>query len=88
MKLIKENENKAVITTKYIVENQSIITSVYYDEDGDWQFLGDEDITEEDAFVVSVKQILDIDPTLKNIPEIQLGQTIVRTNKNSLWQTV
>ena len=86
MELIKEAENKAVITTKYIVENQSTITSIYYDEDGDWQFFGDEDVTEKDAFVVSIKQILNIDPTLKNIPEIQPGQTIIRSNKNSLWQ--
>ena len=85
MKLIREPENKAVITTKYVVENNSTITSVHYDEDGDWQFFGNEYITEDDAVVVSVKQILNIDATLNDIPEIHRGQIAIRTNKNSLW---
>jgi hypothetical protein len=38
MKINNEPENKAVITTKFVVENNSTIVSVFYDEDGDWQF--------------------------------------------------
>lgn len=42
MKITEENKNKSAITTKYVVNNNSIIVSVFYDEDGDWQFLGEE----------------------------------------------
>jgi hypothetical protein len=86
MKLINEPEGKAIITTKYVVENNSTIISIYYDEDGDWQFFGSEDVTEKDAFIISVKQILNIDRTLKYMPDIKPGQTIIRKNINSPWK--
>jgi hypothetical protein len=88
MKLIKESENKAVITTRFVVENNSTITYVSYDDDGDWQFFGNEDITENDALVISIKQILDIDQSLKDIPEIQEGQNVTRNDINSPWQII
>lgn len=85
MKLIEEPKNKAVITTRFVV-NGSIITFVSLDEDGDWQFFGDEDITENDAMVISIEQILKIDDTLAYIPDMRKGQSAFRLNKNSPWQ--
>lgn len=86
MKITEENKNKACITTKYVMHDNSLIVSVYYDEDGDWQFLGNEDIMEEDAFVLSVGQIIEHDPTLKNLPDLKIGQTAYRNSINSQWQ--
>lgn len=39
MKIIEESKTKSAITTKYVVNNNSIIVSVFYDEDGDCNFL-------------------------------------------------
>jgi hypothetical protein len=86
MKLVEEIKNKTVITTKYVVNNNSPIISVFYDEDGDWQFFGEEEVGEEDAYIVSVQQILEIDKTLANIPNLSKGQSAFRTDKKSLWE--
>jgi len=86
MKLAEEIKNKAVITTKYVVNNNSPILSVFYDEDGDWQFFGEEEVGEEDACVISVEQILEIDKTLANMPSLSEGQSAFRSDKESLWK--
>ena len=86
MKLIEEPKNKAAITTRFVVKEGSVITFVSLDEDGDWQFLGDEDVEEKDAFIISIEQILEMDKTLKNIPELQKGQSAFRINLDSPWQ--
>jgi hypothetical protein len=86
MKLIAEEKLKEVITTKYVVENNSPIISVFYDEDGDWQFFGDEECSEEDALVISIQQILDIDKTLVNLPDMEKGHKAYRINKKSKWE--
>lgn len=88
MKINNEPENKVVITTNFVVENNSTIVSVFYDEDGDWQFFGNEDVSEENAFLISVKQILSIDSTLNTLPNIRKGQTVIRNNINSPWEII
>lgn len=85
MKIIEENKNKSAITTKYVVNNNSIIVSVFYDEDGDWQFLGEEEVSEEDAIVVSIQEMIDIDKSLVNLPDLKEGESAYRENKESIW---
>ena len=86
MKLIEENTGKTVITTKYVVNDNSPIVSVFFDEDGDWQFFSEEDVCEDDAYIVSIQQILEIDNTLANIPSLEKGQSAFRKDKNSEWE--
>lgn len=85
MKIIEENKNKSAITTKYVVNNNSIIVSVFYDEDGDWQFLGEEEVSEEDAIVVSIQEMIEIDKSLVNLPDLKEGESAYRKNKESIW---
>ena len=85
MKIIEENNNKSAISTKYVVNNNSIIVSVFYDEDGDWQFLGEEEVSEEDAIVVSIQEMIDIDKSLVNLPDLKEGESAYRKNKESIW---
>lgn len=85
MKIIEENKNKSAITTKYVVNNNSIIVSVFYDEDGDWQFLGEEEVSEEDVIVVSIQEMIDIDKSLVNLPDLKEGESAYRKNKESIW---
>lgn len=87
MKLIDENPNKAIITTKYVANERKTIVNVIYDEDGDWQFYTNDDIDESDAVVLSVRQILEIDKTLASI-ELCKGQEATRKDSNSEWMTV
>lgn len=85
MKITEEDKNKSAITTKYVVNNNSIIVSVFYDEDGDWQFLGEEEVSEEDAIVVSIQEMIDIDKSLVNLPDLKEGESAYRKNKESIW---
>lgn len=85
MKLINEEKNKAVITTKHVMRDKSPIVYVSYDEDGDWQFFGIEDITTDDAAVISVSQNLALCPALSELPDMKQGTAVYRENENSEW---
>lgn len=86
MKLKEELKNKPVLTTSHVICNDSPITFVLYDEDGDWQLFGDEDVAdEEDAYVVSVEEILEMEPSLRKLPDMQPGQAVAREKGNTRW---
>ncbi len=54
-----------VMTTKNIVSNKKPILSVWHDaEDGMWQFLDGTDVNEEDAMMISLEEIVNIDDTV------------------------
>lgn len=85
MKITDEKMTKAALTTRYVINQGSPIVNVIFDEDGDWQFLGEEEIDESDAVVVSIREILEHDITLCGIPELNYGQSAVRDNINAPW---
>lgn len=54
----KRNLNIYVLTTVFVIKNQSPILYVYHDEDGDWQFLGIEDhLADADSMIISLGEI-------------------------------
>lgn len=63
------NPNEAVITTRFVLDHGSRIVYVVCDNEGEWQFFGKEEVTEMDAQVVLLKNILDFDPSLKDLIE-------------------
>ncbi|NDV68981.1 hypothetical protein [Dysgonomonas sp. 25] len=86
MKLKEENKHKAVLTTEHVLTKGSTVTYVVYDEDGDWQLFGDEEFDEdENPYVVSVEEILEMEPVLKKLPDMQPGQTAVREAGSFRW---
>lgn len=87
MKLSEEIKNKPVITTRYVMDANSPITYVNYNEDGDWQFFGDEEATESDECVISVEQILELDESLDFL-DLSPGQSAKRIDIDSDWYTV
>ena len=53
---------------------------------GDWQFLGPESNLKEDAArIVSLSEILDVDPSLNEILNLPFGKEIKRDNIGSEW---
>ena len=84
--MVNENLNVHVFTTHFVIKEKSPILSVYHDEDGDWQFLGKEtDLREEDAMIVSLEEILNFDPTLKQILSLPIGSKAYRQDQYSGW---
>lgn len=89
MKLKEESKNKSVMTTSYVLTAGSPVTFVLYDEDGDWQLFGEEDIDEdEDAYIVSIEEILEMEPALRKLPDMQPGQAVVRNKDENRWYFV
>lgn len=89
MKLKEELKNKTVLTTSYVLTEGSPVIFVLYDEDGDWQLFGEETIPEdEDAYLVSVEEILEMEPALKKMPDMQPGQAVVRNKDENRWYFV
>ena len=85
MKLRDENRLKTVISSRFVVNEGSSITAVFYDEDGDWQLFSDEPIEMEDTVIVSVQQILEIDNTLLNLPELEAGESAQKESRDAEW---
>lgn len=75
-----------VITTKYIVTFNSTIVRVIHDDEGYWQFLGREDnLKDEDAMLVSLEEIIQLDSSLKAIINIPRSKMAIRENQSSPW---
>lgn len=88
MKQFKENLDTAVFTTKYILEKKSPIIHVYhYDEDGAWQFSGQEQIEKDEDFrVVSLEEIIRLDNSVLEVSDLPLGYEAHRKNVDLPWE--
>ncbi|MBK9579777.1 MAG: hypothetical protein IPK50_15010 [Fibrobacterota bacterium] len=85
MLLKNENPNKPAITTKNILNGLESITRVIYDPDGDWQFFSKATDADSDFAVISIKQAIDIDESLLQLPEIKKNTELNRNNNAAPW---
>ena len=76
-------ENDVVITTKSIMDGKSDIFEIYHDMDGTWQALPKEDFTENDAKVISIKNLLMLDKSIEKILSLPKGH--MATKENNVW---
>ena len=76
---------KPVVTTNQILTGDDDIVCVALDDEGDWTALGNQDCADEDLDVVSVEDILILDPTLAEMPDLSPGQDAIRLSKGSPW---
>lgn len=82
------NLNLAVITTRFVLEENSTIVYVTHDEDGYWQFFGEEEgIEEGDGRITSLGEIIEMDPTIKDILDIPEGGEAWRSKDTKEWTT-
>ena len=64
----EDDRNVWVFTTKAIIQDNKPILYVAHDEDdGSWQFHDGSDVLEEDAVIVGLEEIVQIDETLKSL---------------------
>lgn len=76
-----------VFTTRKVIIEQAPILRVIYDEDGFLQFFAGEDFaTSDNAMIVSLGEILQIDSSLQSIiNSLSIGQTAYRKDVQSSW---
>ena len=85
-KRFKEDLQTYVFTTRFVIENNSDITCVTHDHEGDWQFMSDDEFNESDARVVSLQEILELDSTLLKLADLPIGYEANRKDKFSNWE--
>lgn len=79
------NASFGCFITHSITENKPI-TNVIYDDDGDWLCFHAYTIKEDDAYIVSIEQIIEHDKTLLSLPDLREGEKVRRSNINELWE--
>ena len=81
-----ENPNVAVFTCRHVLDENKPILYVSHDEDdGMWQFLCGEMHTEEDARIVALQTIYELDESLAALTELPLGCSAERTYVGGDW---
>ncbi len=79
--------NVACLTVRSILDGHKPILAVVRDfEDGAWSFLTGEDIEMADALLVSLKSIVELDPSIIDLADLQPGWTAVRSHRDMPWQ--
>ena len=77
--------NTACFTCSHVLERGKPILYVSHDEDGYWQFLCGDTHKEEDARIVSLASILNIDETMSDLAELDYGEYAEAESETSDW---
>lgn len=81
----KDSENKAIFTCNHVLAGEPILY-VTHDSDGDWQFLcGNDNHTEENAKIISLKQVVELDKTVNDLFEMPVGVGAERESVEAKW---
>jgi len=77
----------AVFTLKRILWEGKPVLRVHHDaEDGAWQFLDGGDLAEEDAAVVGLAEMVDLDRTLLDLADLPPGWSASRQSPKDPWK--
>lgn len=79
--------NVAVIATRQVVEGEDWIAYVSHDEDdGSWQFHRSSKLSAaKDAIVVSLREVVERDPTISDLADLPRGWCAWRDSVTSPW---
>ncbi|MBN6076116.1 hypothetical protein HYE59_00810 [Aggregatibacter actinomycetemcomitans] len=84
------NLNEVVLTTSYVISNNMPILYVSHENDDSgiaWQFHTDNGDSSEDKLrLVSLRQILEMDPTIQQLVSLPLGYSAIRKSINDKWE--
>ena len=79
--------NVAVITTTYVTHAGKPILYVSHDaDDGSWQFHSSDAVSEKDAMIVALGEILEIDSSIAELANLPIGWCAIRRNSNEAWK--
>jgi hypothetical protein len=78
--------NSVAITLRSIVFEGAPILHVAHDDDDGWQFLGLEDADTAQAAVVSLSEIVRLDPSVLEVADLPPGWHAWRRSRESPWQ--
>ena len=80
-------KNVAVITTKQVMREHQPILFVSHDaDDGAWQFHTGEPVDEDDAMIVGLARVVELDKSLYELADLPLGWSAWRESVGQPWQ--
>ncbi len=86
MKKFDDDLRVAVLTTKYVFkEDKPILHVFHHDEEGMWEFVGDQDLIEADYLTVALEEMISLDSTILEIADLPYGMEAYRKAKNAPW---
>lgn len=80
-----EDPNTATFTCIHIIEYGDPILHVFHDDDGTWQFLCDKHHKIDDAKLVSLKSIFDLDNSVGMLKDLAYGKSANRSSLLDSW---
>ena len=84
-----QERNVAAITTRQMVdENLPILCVAHYEDDHSWAFTCGTTSNSEDLMVVGMGEIVDRDPSLHSIADLQPGWSAYRDSLDGEWKRV
>ncbi|HEX4144267.1 MAG TPA: hypothetical protein VHY91_12225 [Pirellulales bacterium] len=82
----EDPRNVAIITVRQIVREGAPILYVTHDaDDGAWQFLPGFDVVVEDALVLALSEIVDLDPSVADLANLPFGWEAHRSCAGDPW---
>ena len=79
-------KNCAVFTLKQIMNREISILAVYHDlEDDGWQFVSNTELSMEDAMMVTLESVANLDPSVLGVANIKPGYHAWRASYGSPW---
>lgn len=79
-----EERNLGVFTTQDVLEGVPIL-HIYHNEDGDWQFHSSTSPQEKDAKLVSLEELVKLDPSINDVYYLEYGAMAHRASKDDEW---
>lgn len=80
-----EHKNLGVFTTQEVLDGASIVY-VSHDQDGDWQFLSSSQADPSQFKLVSLEQIVKLDPSVNFVYFLHYAESCYRDSLNHRWQ--
>ena len=82
----KDPKKLMVITSKQVVHERNPILYVTHDlEDGMWQFHDGSDVSEDDAMILTLEEVVGIDSSLQMLADLPLGWCAWRRSQDEAW---
>lgn len=85
MKLSDYEGNKPVFTTIHVAKNNAAVTYFSVDEEGDFQAFSEHESKIEETMLISLSELLRIEPTLKIITDLHPGAEYHKDLISSEW---
>jgi len=88
MNVFKEELNVAVFTTQFVIRNGEPILNVFHHkDDGAWEFTGaTQAVEDKDYLVISLQKIINLDPSVLELADLQLGEAAYRASQDATWE--